>query len=237
MSRISVIAIALFATLSHAQQYGTLQAEVHPSLSMSVCDKSGCQSQTKNIVVDSNWRWCDNEQGQGEMGPNCYLGNQWDQEACPDTEDGGLTCAQNCAVEGADEEYSNTYGINTQGDSLTLGFVTETSAGMKNVGSRTYLMNGTDSYYMFKLKNREFTFDVDVSNLPCGVNGALYFVEMDEWGDSGKGANTAGARYGTGYCDAQCPHDVKFIQGVANNWEWEATDENSGVGHFGTCCA
>lgn len=131
----------------------------------------------------------------------------------------------------------NTYGINAQGDSLTLNFVTETAAGMTNVGSRTYLMNSTDSYYMFNLKNREFTFDVDASNLPCGVNGALYFVEMNEWGDSDKGENGAGARYGTGYCDAQCPHDVKFIEGSANNWEWEPTDENSGTGHYGTCCA
>ena len=32
---------------------------------------------------------------------------------------------------------------------------------------------------MFKLKNKEFTFDVDASQLPCGLNGALYFVEMD----------------------------------------------------------
>ena len=32
---------------------------------------------------------------------------------------------------------------------------------------------------MFKLKNKEFTFDVDVSELPCGLNGALYFVEME----------------------------------------------------------
>ena len=34
-------------------------------------------------------------------------------------------------------------------------------------------------------RHREFTFDVDVSQLPCGLNGALYFVEMDE--DGGKG--------------------------------------------------
>ena len=27
------------------------------------------------------------------------------------------------------------------------------------------------------------------------------------------GLNKAGAQYGTGYCDAQCPHDMKFIQG------------------------
>ena len=33
---------------------------------------------------------------------------------------------------------------------------------------------------------REFTFDVDVSQLPCGLNGALYFVEMDEDGGASK---------------------------------------------------
>jgi cellulose 1,4-beta-cellobiosidase len=50
-----------------------------------------------------------------------------------------------------------------------------------------------DNYQMFKLPNKEFTFDVDVSNLPCGLNGALYFTEMDANGGKGKGANSAGA--------------------------------------------
>jgi len=30
--------------------------------------------------------------------------------------------------------------------------------------------------------NKEFTFDVDTSKLPCGLNGAVYFSEMDEDG-------------------------------------------------------
>ena len=42
------------------------------------------------------------------------------------------------------------------------------------------------SYKMFKMKNREFTFTVDVSKLPCGLNGALYFVEMDSDGGMAK---------------------------------------------------
>jgi cellulose 1,4-beta-cellobiosidase len=45
-----------------------------------------------------------------------------------------------------------------------------------NVGSRSYMMNTKDKYEMFKLKNKEFTFTVDVSKMPCGINGALYFV-------------------------------------------------------------
>ena len=35
-------------------------------------------------------------------------------------------------------------------------------------------------YILYRLKNKEFPFDVDVSELPCGMNGALYFVEMEE---------------------------------------------------------
>ena len=39
---------------------------------------------------------------------------------------------------------------------------------------------------MFNLMNKEFTFDVDVSMLECGLNGALYFVEMDADGGAAK---------------------------------------------------
>ena len=91
---------------------------------------------------------------------------------------------------------------------------------------------------MFQLLGKEFTFTVDVSQMPCGVNGALYFVEMDKTGNKGNG-NNAGAAYGTGYCDAQCPHDIKFIDGEANveGWKPSASDPNAGVGKMGTCCA
>jgi cellulose 1,4-beta-cellobiosidase len=84
----------------------------------------------------------------------------------------------------------------------------------KNVGSRDYLMESVDKYEMLKLKGQEFTFDVDMSKLPCGLNGALYFVSMDQDGGKSKNpSNKAGAKYGTGYCDTQCPHDIKFING------------------------
>ena len=38
----------------------------------------------------------------------------------------------------------------------------------------------------------------------------------------GASGNAAGAKYGTGYCDAQCPQDIKFIDGVANDMSWNA---------------
>ena len=75
--------------------------------------------------------------------------------------------------------------------------------------------------------------------LSCGLNGALYFVSMDEDGGMGKySTNKAGAKYGTGYCDAQCPRDLKFINGEANSAQWKASsnDQNAGVGQYGSCC-
>lgn len=110
---------------------------------------------------------------------------------------------------------AGTYGITTSGDALTLKFVTDGS--QVNVGSRVYLMapGSTTNYQMFNALNQEFTFDVDVSQLPCGLNGALYFSAMDSDGGMAKYANNkAGAQYGTGYCDSQCPRDIKFINGM-----------------------
>ena len=40
--------------------------------------------------------------------------------------------------------------------------------------------------------------------------------------------NKAGAKYGTGYCDAQCPHDVKWINGKANSDGW-VPSTNDGI--------
>lgn len=75
-------------------------------------------------------------------------------------------------------------------------------------------MASDTQYQILQLLGQEFTFDVDVSNLPCGLNGALYFSEMDADGGMSKyPTNLAGAKYGTGYCDAQCPQDLKFING------------------------
>jgi len=225
-----VAAIALLAGVE-AQHAGSLKEENNPALSYSYCDKDGCHEHKRSVTIDSNWRWT-HKRGEAV---NCYTGNLWDKEACPDPD----TCWDNCEIEGADEEYENTYGVRTSGKSLNLTFVTE-GPYSTNVGSRVYLLDSDkETYKMFKLKNREFTFDVDTSELPCGLNGALYFVAMDE--DGGKSRwhhQQAGARYGTGYCDAQCPHDLKWINGMPNVVDWipQETDKNAGLGKYGTCC-
>ncbi|KAH7098582.1 glycoside hydrolase [Auriculariales sp. MPI-PUGE-AT-0066] len=207
----ALVSIAL-AAYARSQQVGTAQAENHPSLSWSKCTSSGCTSQQGSVVLDANWRWTHITDGY----TNCYTGNTWNASVCSD----GAECAQNCAVDGAD--YSGVYGITTSGDSLSLRFVTG-----NNVGSRVYLMASDSEYEMFDFGNNEFTFDVDVSKLPCGLNGAMYFSEMDADGGMSKyPGNAAGAKYGT------------FINGEANSegWTGSPNDTNAGTGNYGACC-
>ncbi|SJL04080.1 related to 1,4-beta-D-glucan cellobiohydrolase A [Armillaria ostoyae] len=205
--KVALLALALAAVV-YGQQVGTLTAENHPSLQVQTCTTGGsCQTKSQAITLDSNWRWTH----QVSSATNCYTGNTWDATICPDP----TTCAANCALDGAD--YAGTYGITTSGNALTLKFVTQ-GPYSTNIGSRVYLLDSTGSkYQMFNLKNQEFTFDVDMSNLPCGLNGALYFVQMDADGGLARfPTNKAGAKFGTGYCDTQCPQDIKFINGQAS---------------------
>jgi len=200
----ALLSFSLIAVV-YGQAAGTLTTETHPKLTWQKCTaKNSCTTQSASVVLDSNWRWLHSTSGS----TNCYTGNEWDKTLCPDA----ATCTKNCALDGGD--YSGTYGITTSGNALTMKFVTN-GPYSTNIGSRVYLMATSDSAYeMFKLKQQEFTFDVDVSNLPCGLNGALYFSQMEADGGKAKySTNKAGAKYGTGYCDAQCPHDIKFING------------------------
>lgn len=87
--------------------------------------------------------------------------------------------------------------MTTSGNSITLKFVT-VGQYATNVGSRLYLLASDTEYQEFSLLNKEFTFDVDVSNLPCGLNGAVYFVAMAaDGGMSQYPGNKAGAKYGS----------------------------------------
>ncbi|KAI0319925.1 cellobiohydrolaseI [Amylostereum chailletii] len=223
----ALIAFSLAAAV-RGQQAGTLTAETHPSLPIESCSAGGsCTTLQTKVVLDSNWRWTHDV----SSSTNCYTGNTWDATLCPDD----ATCAQNCALDGAD--YSGTYGITASGNGLTLKFVTQSA--QKNVGSRTYLLKDDETYQTFNLKNQEFAFDIDMSQLPCGLNGALYFVQMDADGGMSKySGNKAGAKFGTGYCDSQCPQDIKFINGEANvqGWAPSPNDTNAGTGQYGTCC-
>lgn len=186
---------------AYGQQAGTFTAENHPSLAVQKCTTAGgCVGQTAKVVLDANWRWL-----HATTSPykNCFTDPSWDSSLCPDP----VTCARNCALEGAN--YGTTYGVTTSGANLTMLLFPQGAE-----GSRLYLMSDDSHYQSFKLKNQEISFDVDVSGLPCGTNGALYFTQMPVDGGTSQYANNkAGATFGTGYCDAQCIKDGKFING------------------------
>ncbi|KFA62579.1 hypothetical protein S40285_05804 [Stachybotrys chlorohalonatus IBT 40285] len=223
------LALLSLLAVAKAQKAGTNTAETHPRLTWSRCTSGGsCTSTNGEVVIDSNWRWLHTV----GTTTNCYDGNEW-TNACSSDAD----CTSRCAVEGAN--YQATYGVTTSGNGLTLKFIQNHEYG-KNIGSRMYLMAGTDRYQTFTLSGNEFAFDVDLSTVECGLNAALYFVAMDA--DGGRArypANEAGARFGTGYCDAQCARDLKFVGGRANRDGWEPSDNdpNAGVGPRGACCA
>lgn len=187
VSSFALRAITAFVATSTVtgQLIGKEQTETHPKMAWKRCTGKGgnsCTNVNGEVVIDANWRWLHVKGGYA----NCYDGNKWNTTACPDNK----SCMTNCEIEGAD--YRATYGITTGTDSLTLKFITKGQYAT-NIGSRLYLMKDTNNYEMFKLVGNEFTFDVDLSQLPCGLNGALYFVSMPQ-----KGHGTPGAKYGTG---------------------------------------
>jgi cellulose 1,4-beta-cellobiosidase len=188
----------------YGQQIGTLTTEVAPKLVIQQCTTAGsCANQVVSLTLDASWRWAHST----TTSTSCFIGNTFDATLCPDP----LTCAVNCALDGIN--YAATYGIATSGNAVSLQLETLSAAGT-NVGSRVFVKSSDNAYQLFKVKNQQFTFDVDLSNVPCGVKADVYFVAMDADGGLSKyPTNKAGPKYGTGYCDASCPHNVKWING------------------------
>ena len=97
-----------------------------------------------------------------------------------------------------------------------------------NVGSRMYISESNgNKYYGFNMLGRELSFEADMSQAGCGLNGAIYFVEMPL--DGGPNLSSGNpAQVGLGYCDAQCI-SIKFINGKAVGIK--------GFYEDGACCA
>ncbi|KAG8872362.1 hypothetical protein FRB97_007705 [Tulasnella sp. 331] len=197
-----LIALSSLFALAYGQQIGTNTAEVNPPLIWETCTGVGnCTPVNGSVTIDANYRWTHQVGGY----TNCKTASgTWNTTICPDP----ITCAENCAVEGVDY---TTSGVATSGNALTVTLTTAT-----NSGPRVYLLDPTgEKYQLFQLLQKEFTFDVNLSQVGCGMNAALYFSEMNV--DGGKATtNVAGPKYGTGYCDAQCPSGDNFIDGQAN---------------------
>lgn len=204
--RTSFVALALLAASVQAQTMAS-GTENHPRLTTYKCTKAGgCQARTNYLVLDN---LAHPVQQLNNPNANCGdWGEKPDPAACPDAE----TCQRNCIVQPI-ADYSR-YGVTVNGDALKLDQLGNNG---NVVSPRVYLLEeNKERYEMLQLTGGELAFDVDISKLPCGMNGALYLSEMEA--DGGKATtplNKAGARYGTGYCDAQC-YTTPFVNGAVS---------------------
>lgn len=208
------LAVAVLATagVANAQQPGSSTPEVHPKLPTWKCTTSGgCVQQDTSVVLDWNYRWIHTATGS----TSCTTSSGVDPTLCPNE----ATCAQNCVIEGA--TYSSS-GIAVSGDAMTMKQYVTNNGTTSNASPRVYLLGPDGNYVLMKLLGQELSFDVDLSTLPCGENGALYLSEMDASGGRSP-YNTGGANYGSGYCDAQCPVQT-WMNGTLN------------TNHQGYCC-
>ncbi|CAN8099653.1 unnamed protein product [Discula destructiva] len=223
----AIYALAL-GLLANAQDPGKVSPEVHPLLTTAKCTTHrGCVAQNTSVVLDYNYRWIHTAEGYD----SCMTSTGLNTTLCPDE----ATCAQNCVVEGAN--YTSA-GVLTSGSSMTMRQYVGSSTGLSSASPRVYLLDeSTQDYVMLKLLGQELTFDVDLSTLPCGENGALYLSEMDASGGRNQ-YQTGGASYGGGYCDAQCPVQT-WKNGTLNTAqegyccnEMDILESNSAAGAF-----
>jgi len=191
-----------------------------PSLAQRLDPKSGPESLTidatvdgrkkrMGISLDANYRWLYND----------------DQKAC---DSGDKAEMEGCYLQGLDREhYEDTYGIFAGVDDPTEVRLQYAAIGKYNTkpnyGTRLFLTDMEsdegNGYYNFKLVGSEISFTLDLSNVPAGMNAAVYLISMDPMGNQGATypdgqTNEAGWKRGVGYCDAQCPKDLFFTQDV-----------------------
>lgn len=203
-----LLSVLLGSELVAAQTPLTPEGDVHPKLTTYSCTKKdGCKRQTSYIVLDEDihpkYQKDNKNLGCGSWGapPNKTI--------CPDA----ATCAANCIIESLDLDDYARLGVKTEGTALHLDMLRDSD--LSRLGPRVYLLDENRSEYdMLKLTGNEFAFTVDISKLPCGMNGALYLSEMQKNGGTNP-LNKVGAQRGGGYCDAQC-YTFPFLEGVGN---------------------
>lgn len=156
-----------------------------------------------SLTIDSNWRRvhlknddtksCFNETG---------LWNCLDYKTCIDT----------CLIDGITmPEWKESFNIEIihENDSSKVQLGLPSSRDAKS-GPRLLLLDESQRKYQpFNLLNKKVSFTVDTSKVGCGLNGALYFTNMDLINNI---SDAAGPSYGMGYSDAQIPTDYKYLK-------------------------
>ncbi|RDW87149.1 Endo-beta-1,4-glucanase celB [Aspergillus mulundensis] len=215
----AILSLALLlatGTTISAQQIGT--PENRPRLTTHYCTSAqGCVRKETSVVLDAATHSIHDA---NNPSISCTTGGGLNPTLCPDKE----TCAESCVIDGITDYAAR--GVETDGSKLILTQYRNFNGSLSSVSPRVYLVDESSQenqeYEVLTLLAQEFTFTVNVSALPCGMNGALYLSEMSPSGGRSE-LNPAGASYGTGYCDAQC-YVNPWVNGEAN------------VDGHGACC-
>jgi len=210
-TKMSFLALLAAPLLVVAQLVGDAVPEEHPPMTWSRCTSSGsCTDVTGSIVLDAEHRWL-RLNGTWE---NCYYGGtRWTGGGTWDNCDSNADCTAKCALEGADSTYDRQMDFENKLIRMRYHQYADFSEYMN---TRVFLMESgsEERYEMFELLGNELSFEVHLGSVPCGLNAALRFVAMDQDGGVGRyEGQKAGARYGTGYCDASCPRSLRWVAG------------------------
>ncbi|KAJ4161916.1 hypothetical protein BFJ63_vAg13185 [Fusarium oxysporum f. sp. narcissi] len=229
MSRAILLGASLFASGYAQWPCGNIE-EKHPPLTWYHCDQKPCQKFYGAVVLDSTLRET-----------NCCAGsfNIKDLHRTDCKKKDKDTCPVDCCIEGADYQ---AHGISTDDTSLTLDLGASAPHTPKDL-IRVFALKEDERYLAPRLidqRDSEYTFDLEIRNVPSGYKARVSLNWM--WPDGGKSeakGDKAGARYGTGYCDATCDLGQRFVEGRANydGWVPSKHDPKLGKGRLGACCA
>ncbi|KAJ7194991.1 cellobiohydrolase precursor [Mycena pura] len=194
---------------------GSTAVQTHPSLTWLQCAPGdSCRVVNASITETNALSWYD---WFGNDGIHCWEDHVWNGTICPNVQE----CYDNCGVHPV-TDYAELFGITTSTDAVTMRFFTQSN--VLNIGNSVLLLDPTSTqtaptnkYQIFFPLNMEFSFDVDVSQLPCGLASSLSFKEISaDGGISEDPLNKVGAGWGTGNCDGRCSTDRQFIHGLPN---------------------
>lgn len=233
LSNLSLFTILASIALTHsAKEIYTPPIEIQPKFNYENCTKEGCFKIKGTVTADVSYRGVHSRKDPKQL---CLKNQRWDSRLCSNQEE----CSKNCEID-AISNYTERTGVtnfNQSDNSVNLKLVVseDKKTKKKNIGSRIYHLDQHGHYVMYKLKGKEISFDVDLSRLGCGLNGAFYLAEMDMHGGSKNqsfmNSNHSGSYYGTGYCDAQCPQDLAFTGAEIN-----VNLTHKGAPRQGLCC-
>lgn len=155
-------------------------------------DIDGVTSKT-GVMLDAQWRWVHTP----------------DYETCGDSA-GDAAFNEACLIQGLDSDtYKSSYGISVdpEANAVTLKYasVGNFSGAQPTYGNRMFLTdlssntdeggggggggagdNGSGGYRSFDLLGKEISFTADLSQVPPGMNAAVYLVSMDRFGNLGQ---------------------------------------------------